>query len=127
MYGGGLALLDNSIMYLTPNTHITFSHNHATYAGGAIYVQSDGFSYGSLNCFYQFDGINQDITDLNIQITFENNTAYFAGSALYGGLVDFCTSTMPPKGSNHFDSIFKVKNTDDDPTAISSDPYRVYP
>ena len=41
LYGGGLSLLDNSIMYLTPNTSITFSHNHATYAGGAIYVESE--------------------------------------------------------------------------------------
>ena len=129
IYGGGLTLLDNSIMYLTPNTRITFSHNHATYAGGAIYVQSDGYSNspGSLNCFYQFDGINQDISDLNIQITFENNTAYFAGSALYGGFVDFCSITVSEENNNDFDSIFKVQNTDNDPTAISSDPYRVCP
>ena len=128
-YGGGVALFGNSVMYLTPNTSITFSHNHATYAGGAIYVESDGYSYsfGNLKCFYQFDAINQDISDLNIQITFENNTAYFAGSALYGGLVDICTITVALKRINGFDSIFKVQNTDDDPTAISSDPYRVCP
>ena len=128
-YGGGVALFGNSVMYLTPNTSITFSHNHATYAGGAIYVESDGFSYsfGNLKCFYQFDAINQDISDLNVQITFENNTAYFAGSALYGGLVDICMITEATKRINGFDSIFKVQNTDDDPTAISSDPYRVCP
>ena len=128
-YGGGVALFGNSVMYLTPNTSITFSHNHATYAGGAIYVESDGYSYsfGNLNCFYQFDAINQDISDLNIQITFENNTAYFAGSALYGGLVDICLIAITPERINGFDSIFKIQNTDDDPTAISSDPYRVCP
>ena len=76
---------------------------------------------------YQFDGINQAIFNLNIQITFENNTAYFAGSALYGGLVDFCVITIPPETNNGFDSIFKVQNTDDDLSAISSDPYRVCP
>ena len=127
IYGGGLTLLDNSIMYLTPNTRITFSHNHATYAGGAIYVQSDGLSLGNLMCFYQFDGINQDISDMNIQITFENNTAHFAGSVLYGGLVDICFITISAGKNNDFDSIFKVQNTDNDPTAISSDPYRVCP
>ena len=128
-YGGGVALFGNSVMYLTPNTSITFSHNHATYAGGAIYVESDGYSYSfsNLNCFYQFDAINQDISDLNIQISFENNTAYFAGSALYGGLVDICLIAITPERNNDFDSIFKVQNTDDDPTAISSDPYRVCP
>ena len=121
-YGGGLTLSDNSVMYLRPNTHIVFSHNHATYAGGAIYVQSE---VG--NCFYQFDGMKQTKSDLNIQITFENNTAYFAGSALYGGFVDFCFITISTEQNNYFDSIFKVQNTDDDPTAISSDPYRVCP
>ena len=115
-------------MYLTANTSITFSHNHATYAEGAIYVESEGLSsFGNLKCFYQFDGINQAISDLNIQITFENNTAYYAGSALYGGLVDFCFLLIPPTTSNGFDSIFKVQNTDDDPSAITSDPYRVCP
>ena len=127
IYGGGLVLLDNSFMYLTPNTSIIFSHNHATYAGGAIYVQSDVYSTGKIWCFYQFDGMNQDISDLNIQITFENNTAYFAGSALYGGLVDMCSITLSEENYNAFDSIFKVQNTDKDPTAISSDPYRVCP
>ena len=124
-YGAGMTLLDNSVMYLRPNTHIVFSHNHATYAGGAIYVQSDDVG-SSLRCFYQFDGINQTISDLNIDITFENNTAYFAGSALYGGLVDFCLLVpFETERSNSFDSIFQVQNTDDDPTAISSDPYQV--
>ena len=28
-YGGGLTLLENSLMYLKPNTHIGFSPNHA--------------------------------------------------------------------------------------------------
>ena len=128
-YGGGLLLLDNSVMYLTPNTHIVFSHNHATYAGGAIYVKSDGFSLGNGKsmCFYQFDAINQNISDLNIQITFENNTAYFAGSALYGGFVDICLIGLSTERNNYFDSIFKVQNTDENPTAISSDPQMVCP
>ena len=126
-YGAGLSLVDNSVMYLTPNTHIMFSHNHATYAGGAIYVQSDSFTYGNLMCFYQFDAINQDISDLNIQITFENNTAYFAGGALYGGFVDFCSPPPFVETNISFDSIFKVQNTDEDPSAISSDPYMACP
>ena len=126
-YGGGLSLVDNSVMYLMPNTHILFSHNHATYAGGAIYVQSDSFTSGNLMCFYQFDAINQNISDLNIQIAFENNTAYFAGSALYGGFVDFCSPPPFVETNISFGSIFQVQNTDDDPTAISSDPYMACP
>ena len=121
-YGAGLQLLDNSVMYLRPNTHIIFSRNHATYAGGAIYVQSVDSS-GSVWCFFQLDMVNQYNSDQKSQIIFENNTAYFAGSALYGGLVDFCSLNNGER--NIFDSIFKVKNTDEDPSAISSNPYMV--
>ena len=118
-YGAGLQLLENSVMYLRPNTHIMFSHNHATYAGGAVYVQPVDTS-GSVRCFFQLEVY----PDQNIQIMFKNNTAYFAGSALYGGLVAFC---LPNNGgrNNYFDSIFKVQNTDEDPSAISSNPYMV--
>ena len=118
-YGAGLQLLENSVMYLRPNTHLMFSHNHATYAGGAIYVQSVDSS-GHIRCFFQLE----KYPDQNIQILFKNNTAYFAGSALYGGLVDFC---LPNNGerNNYFDSIFKIQNTDEDPSAISSNPYMV--
>ena len=118
-YGAGLQLLENSVMYLRPNTHIMFSHNHATYAGGAIYVQPVDSS-GNVRCFFQLEVY----PDQNIQIISKNNTAYFAGSALYGGLVDFC---LPNNGerNNYFDSIFKVQNTDEDPSAISSNPYMV--
>ena len=124
-----MKLVDNSIMYLRPNTHITFSHNHATHSGGAIFVESGAFS-GSGRCFYQIDGmntanpINFDPAKLNIQIRFENNTANIAGSALYGGDVDFCEFIQVVR-SNYFNSIFMVNNTDDDPSAVSSDPYRV--
>ena len=125
-YGAGLALNDRSVMYLRPNTHIMFSHNHATYYGGAIYVQPVDTRDGNFRCFYQLDGVNQAISDPNIQITFENNTADFAGNVLYGGLVDFCVLVpINTTRNNSFDSIFKVQNTDEDPTAISSDPYKV--
>ena len=124
--GAGLQLLDNSFMYLRPNTRIMFSHNHATHAGGAIYVQS--VNDVNPRCFYQFYEVNQTNSDLNIQIAFENNTAYFAGSALYGGLVDNCVFPSTKKFVERiftFDFIFKVQNTDEDPTAVSSDPYQV--
>ena len=122
--GAGLRLLDSSVMYLRPNTHVMFSHNYATYAGGAIYVHQIDVS-GDSRCFYQFDEEDQTRSDLNIQITFENNTAHFAGSALYGGLVDRCSFTLYKARNISFDSIFKIQNTDDDPTAIASDPFKV--
>ena len=77
-------------------------------------------SSGLFRCFFQLE-VNPD---QNIQILFKNNTAYFAGSALYGGLVDFCSPNNGER-NNSFDSIFKVQNTDEDPSAISSNPYMV--
>ena len=57
--GARLMLIDSSIMYLRPNMHIMFSHNHTTYVGGVIYAQSVD-TRGNARCFYQFDGMNQD-------------------------------------------------------------------
>ena len=85
-----------------------FSHNHATYVGGAIYGQSVD-TRGNARCFYQFDGMNQDTPELNIKVKFENNKAYFAGSALYGGSIDFCTLQSNAGRNISFDSIFKVQ------------------
>ena len=113
--GAGLMLIDSSIMYLRPNTHIMFSHKHATYVGSAIYAQSVD-TRGNARCLYQFDGMNQDTSELNIEVKFENN-------ALYGGSIDFCTLQSSAGRNISFDSIFKVQNTNDDPTALSSDPY----
>ena len=74
MNGGGLMLVDNSVMYLRRNTHIMFSNNHAVHAGGAIYAES--IETGSIaRCFYQFDEVNQTESNCNIQIMFEDNTA----------------------------------------------------
>ena len=50
-YGGGMSLVDNSFMFLRPNTRIIFSNNHATYVGGGIYVHPDILFSGF--CFFQ--------------------------------------------------------------------------
>ena len=55
-----------------------------------MYAQSVD-TRGNARCFYQFHGMNEDTSELNIEVKFESNTAYFAGSALYGGSIDFCT------------------------------------
>ena len=114
--GGGLALLEDAIMYLRPNTHILFSHNHVIYVGGAIYIEPQHVN----KCFFEIaDESIFDPAEPNILIEFENNTADFAGSALYGGDVEFC------RVYGYFDSIFKIQNTDNDPSAISSNPHKV--
>ena len=121
-YGGGMSLFDNSFMFLRPNTRIIFSNNHVTYVGGGIFVHPDILFSGF--CFFQIDGVSQ-FDQANIQIEFENNTAESAGGAVYGGNVEFCINFQNFTGRNLFDSIFKVQNTDNDPSAISSDPYGI--
>ena len=114
--GGGLALHEAAIMYLRPNTHILFSHNHVKYVGGAIYIKQ----LRANKCFFKIEDESKfDPAEPNILIEFENNTAGEAGSALYGGQVEFC------RVYDYFDYIFKIQNTDDDPSAISSNPSKV--
>ena len=123
--GGGMMLLDSSFMYLRPNTHIMFSNNYAAYGGG-IYVQPN--IHRSPMCFFQIDGLNisnPSPANMSIRIEFNNNTAEATGSALYGGNVDFCISFQNSGDKNLFDNVFQIQNTNDDPSAISSDPYSV--
>jgi len=77
-----LALLEDAMMYLRPNTHMLFSHNHVIYVGGAIYIEP----LHANKCFYEITDLTKfDPAEPNILIEFENNTADMAGSALYGG------------------------------------------
>ena len=127
--GGGIRLDGSSFMYLRPNTHIMFSNNYAAYVGGGIYVNPD--VRRSAMCFFQIDQLNTSNqsnfvpANMNIRIEFNNNTAESAGSALYGGNVDFCISFRNIGGQNFFGSVFQIQNTNDIPSAVSSDPYSV--
>ena len=49
-----LMLIDSSVMYLRPNTHIMFSHNHDTYVVYDCVVYTVN-TRGNVRCFYQFD------------------------------------------------------------------------
>ena len=51
-----------------------------------------------------------------IRVTFLNNTAAFAGTSIYGEISYSCY---------HFYGIFNVSNTENDPSAIASEPYKV--
>lgn len=122
-FGGGLALRDNSIMYLKPDTHVYFINNYAYHRGGAMYVTaSDAGSTQA--CFFQMLQHNSSASNANVQLTFINNTAVEAGNTLFGGNVDSCVmqdTTAYSNSSEAFQSLFNI--TDYSETmSISSTP-----
>ena len=104
--GGAIALHESSTISLEPHTHILFENNHADFVGGAIYIALER------HCFFNTSsGIDHRRVD------FIGNTASAGGSSLYGGLQG-CSE-------EDFHTIFNITNTEDDPSAIASDPFRV--
>ena len=102
-YIGGGVRLYKSFMYLMPHTHVVFENNQADYRGGAIYTDLVD------QCFFKEFFPNSTDT---IRVTFINNTAGFAGTSIYGKIWQ----------CDHFYDIFKISNTENDPSAIASEP-----
>ena len=114
--GAGLLLLQNSYMSLNQHSHITFIDNYASNIGGAIYVENSVL-LPPYFCFFQVDYGN------DVRIDFFNNTAGTAGSSLYMPPVYWCmTRDWRAMGENTFERVFKVRNTEIDPSAIASAP-----
>ena len=110
LVGGGIQMQSSSLMYLRPHTYILFENNRVDYVGGAIY-----FDY-TINdpCFFRLDPTSPKDT---IEIEFKNNSANVAGSSLYGGM-DNCIS-------EDFKTIFNISNSNEEASAIASDPDNV--
>ena len=90
--GAGIELCTDSYLYLERATNISFTDNHARYAGGAIYVKGrecNPQGEGSTKCFFNLNYPYHNSSQIFSQIIFTNNTAEH-GSALYGGYVDTC-------------------------------------
>ena len=94
--GGAIALYDNSIFHLMPDSHLYITDNHAKILGGGIYVTSIANFYIDPLCFYQVehDGDIFNQTALPPQIYMEGNTANIAGGTIYGGYVDSCVQVF---------------------------------
>ena len=127
--GGGLVFCDQSYMYLTPYTDVTFHSNNANHSGGAIYSEEECLQSIPL-CFFQLDEsiIINDTLLSTVHIRLVNNTAGYAGSALYGGSVDFCyipgvgPHLFPLPAIDVFHEIFEIEHPDSDFSFISSNP-----
>ena len=126
-FGGGLALRDDSIMYLKSNTHVHFINNYARHRGGGMYLTAIDVS-STRPCFYQVYQRDRS-TNPNVKLIFINNTAEEAGDALFGGAaINNCvmqnTSTYNDTEPDVvFNSLFNI--TDFNPIrSISSMPQR---
>ena len=124
---GGAMDLDNSYIYLRPNTNITFINNVALQTGGAINTVSREDI--RLPCFYQVHDPDF-LIDPNISLYFEGNYAQEAGSVLYGGSIDSCyveaTSYFSGQSSMYvFDQITTIGYHSNDSSLISSEAIRL--
>ena len=100
-YGGGMNLIENTLVTVEENTSVTFTNNTGAVAGGAIYVNFVP-PYLTLNyhdCFLYFrDGFLcslvgrdycGDITRMGVTIRFIGNTASLGGM-IYGSTLQTC-------------------------------------
>lgn len=127
-YGSGLLLLENSFMILTGDTTINFYENHAVTVGGGIFSDFNLQIPTKSPCFYQLDisGNTPAKNFINsINVNFINNTAGLAGSATFGGRIDECYTYQHSYVTHIFHDVFKINNTEEDPSAITSEPYFV--
>lgn len=126
---GGAMYLENSFIYIRPDTNISFTNNFALRHGGAINTVDR--TDIRLPCFYQIIDPNF-LIDPNVHLYFEDNFAQEAGSLLYGGSIDSCyieaTSSFSGQSSMYvFDQITRIGYHSSDTSLISSEPARVCP
>ena len=128
--GGGVSLA-NSKLYMYDTTdvdtviNVSFTSNHATKYGGALYVadEVDSMCSNKSECFFQ------NLTN-GIMFNFNNNYADSSGHDLFGGLLDRCTftdlSNVNSSGIIHFNELSNFQNIKLN-KSVSSEPVRVCP
>ena len=127
--GGALLVSEGSIMIIHSETTLNFTNNYAELAGGAIWAPS--YYVGIPICFFK-PVLKNGTYIMNIRLNFENNSAKNAGMSIYGGAIDQCliinhlpNNWLLADGLNIFNEIANINNTDNQTTAISSDPVGV--
>lgn len=90
--GGGVAMIDYSLLFFHEGSRIRFSQNQALMSGGAIYADL----LGTLDaCIIQFIGPSRissvhEVPNLNLSIKFENNVAADAGNSIFANPIYNC-------------------------------------
>jgi len=72
-------------MYVINNTAVQY--------GGGILVNEECVAVGP--CFFQIDGFNGSITEMDIRIVMEGNKAGRAGDSIFGGCLESCHLKTP--------------------------------
>ena len=125
--GAGI-MLQNSHIYLSNNTNITFADNYATAKGGAMYIDDGTLLQIQIRplCVLQYKN------NIACNINFMNNTAGIAGSSLYWITHQLCFIPRFPVWDSEyytpehlFHPFSSLQNSESDPSAISSDPIRI--
>ena len=117
--GGAIHLSTLSRIQLTRNVYLTFSNNHASRRGGALFVDTSSFLVPF--CFLVlFD--NPD----TLGMIFINNSAMIQGDGIF---IDSCSRLQVDENA-HRNVIFNVLNFDGQPKSItnafSSVPYQIH-
>ena len=99
VFGGGMQLLDGSILIMQRNSKIRFINNTAEYIGGAIYAEPGVSEYSKEECFLYFDHYDVRCGDsdchniiptvLSTNFYFQGNVGRFGG-AVHGLLLGKC-------------------------------------
>ena len=120
--GGAISMLGRSFLNFEMNINVTFEDNHATQAGGAIYVDHDYIE--NRNCFFNF---LQPPQIGSYSIAFKRNRADYAGNMVYGGNVKTCGRNLPGKGVWHkrLGYYFQLEYNKSDTSQIGEEPFFV--
>ena len=93
--GGALSLVDSSILFIHNSSDISFTRNTAFQEGGAVYINTLGFSLIA-TCAIQVLAdqrvtvVAEELKLLDLSIVFSNNSALLAGNSVYGNPLYFC-------------------------------------
>ena len=98
-YGGAIAMIAFSVLFLNADTSVTFDSNSAERRGGAIYTFSVEKHETSRSCFIQCKGGAIPKEELNITINFINNRAVSGmGHTLYTTSLSPCLRYCATRG-----------------------------
>ena len=107
--GGGIAMHDDSIIFLFPNTLVNVSNNHATHKGGGVYFRN------RITCPFNSG------TSVHVHVHMLNNTAAVAGNDSYGNIVNTvhnCRSVFQPEVIKLSSDAIDLKFCDPENTTI---------
>ena len=83
-----------SYLVLEAGAHLTFTDNHATGRGGAIFVEGVNHPVFPF-CFFQYYNFSLNLRSYQYAtVYFSGNVANVSGSALYGGNIEYCSFVL---------------------------------